>query len=127
MNPEIKEQCYLLSLTNLSQKEIAQKLNLSEATVSRAINSVTASHDYQLAMKTVAHFLEDYLRADDFFKMQIAELERKKEQDPENYYRIMDMQKARVESIVQLVGQGRVVMALKALKDGKLQLQPDRK
>lgn len=114
------------SLYGIQGKDIAKELNLSEATVSRAINSVTTSLDYNLAMKTVSTFLTDYMKAGDFFKMQIAELEAKKATDPESYYKIMEMQMERMALIIQLIGQGKVAMALQALRDGKLQLQPDR-
>ena len=126
MNPEIKQSCYMKSLYGLSGQQIAKELGLSEATVSRAINSVTKSLDYKLAMNTVSTFLTDYMKAGDFFKMQIAELEEMKKRDPENYYRIMEMQMERMALIVQLVGQGKIVMALRELRDGKLQLQSDR-
>ena len=126
MNQEIIDQCYIKSLSGLTQAEIAKELNLGKATVCRAINKVTKSHDYQLGISTVGTFLEEYQRAADFFKMQIGQLEKYKSADPENIYKIMDMQMERMALVVQLIGQGKVVMALKALRDGKLQLQPDR-
>lgn len=126
MKQAIIDSCYIKSLAGLSYDEIGDQLNLSKATVCRAIAKITKSHDYQLALSTVATFLEEYQRAQDFFKYQMAQLEKRKESDPENYYKIMDMQMERMAMIVQLVGQGRIVMALKAMKDGKLQLQSNR-
>ena len=126
MKQEIVEQCYLKSLSGLTYREIGDELNLSASTVSRAIDKITKSHDYQLGISTISTFLEEYQRAADFFKMQIGQLEKYKSVDPENIYKIMDMQMERMALVVQLIGQGKVVMALKALRDGKLQLQSDR-
>ena len=125
MNQDIIDQCYLKSLSGLTHKEIAGELNLSQPTVSRAIAKITKSHDYQIGISTISTFLEEYQRAGDFFKMQIGQLEKQKKTDPDNIYKIMDMQMERMALVVQLVGQGKVVMALKALRDGKLQLQSD--
>lgn len=123
MNSEIKEKVYLLSLVQPSQKEIAKQLNLSEATVSRAINSVTKSNDYKLAMMSISNFLTEYMRASDFFKYQISQLEEMKKKYPESELQLMDAQMERMQHIIQLAGQGKVVMALQALRDGQLQLQ----
>jgi len=127
MKQEIVTQCYLKSLSGLTYREIAEELNLSASTVSRAIDKITKSHDYQIGISTISTFLEEYQRAADFFKMQIGQLEKRKDTDPDNFYKIMDMQMERMALVVQLVGQGKVAMALKELRDNNnIQLQPDR-
>jgi len=125
LNAEIKEKVYLMSLVQPSQKEIAKQLNLSEATVSRAINSVTKSNDYKLAMMSISNFLTEYMRASDFFKYQISQLEEMKKKYPDSELQLMDAQMERMQHIIQLAGQGKVVLALQALRDGQLQLQPN--
>lgn len=136
MNQEIKEQAYILSLKGQTEREIAKELNLSPATVHRAISSVTTSHDYQLAMMSISLFLEDMRRAADFWKLQNREIEQiknsvmalREEVDSkgrplvrgdrvlELVLKCMDMQSDRMQKVVELARQGEVALALREVR-----------
>ena len=136
MNQDIKEQAYILSLKGATEREIAKELNLSPATVHRAISSVTTSHDYQLAIMSISLFLEDMRRAADFWKMQNREIEQiknsvmalREEVDSkgrplvrgdrilELVLKCMDMQSDRMQKVVELARQGEVALALREVR-----------
>jgi DNA-binding CsgD family transcriptional regulator len=126
MNSEIKEECYKLSLQGYQGKDIAEKLSLSEATVSRAINSITKSHDYQLGVTSISQFLEKFARADDYFTMKLRELQElcDKAKDKDKIA-IISLQTDIMSKALSLAKQGQVVLALKALQDGDISLGVD--
>ena len=125
-----------MSLKGLTEKEIAKELNLSQSTVSRAITSVTTSHDYQLAITSIGMFVEDMRRAADFWKLQNREIELvkntimalKEETDSkgqpviksdraiELLLKCMDMQSDRIGRVVEMARQGEVALALREVR-----------
>ena len=125
-----------MSLKGLTEKEIAKELNLSQSTVSRAITSVTTSHDYQLAITSIGMFVEDMRRAADFWKLQNREIELvkntimalKEETDKEGkpviksdraielLLKCMDMQSDRIGRVVEMARQGEVALALREVR-----------
>lgn len=92
MNDEIKSECYLLSLEGYNYKEIAKKLNISDATVSRAISSVTKGNDYQLAVKSCGMLIERYVRFQDFCNKKIRELAEMEPDDNRDQIAIIKLQ-----------------------------------
>jgi len=147
MNEKIKQRCYLLSLKGHTYGQIANELNLSKPTVCRAIASITKSHDYQLGINTITEFIDQYNRAEDYFRMQMRELEEMKllldgrisddndnNNKPSNatatfttiakYFelklKIMDSQTNLMSKVLELASQGKVVMALKTIREERL-------
>ncbi len=92
MNDEIKSECYLLSLEGYNYREIAKKLNISDATVSRAISSVTKGNDFQLAVKSCGMLIERYVRFQDFCNKKIRELAEMEPDDNRDQIAIIKLQ-----------------------------------
>lgn len=74
MKDEIKNECYMMYLDGYEQKAIGKKLNISQATVSRAINSIERGNDYQLAIKSCGVLSSLYVRYQDWLKKKLREL-----------------------------------------------------
>jgi len=74
MNDEIKNKCYLLSLEGYEYVDIAEKLNVSRSTVSRAITAIEKGNDYQLAIKSCGVLTSLYVRYQDWIKKKMREL-----------------------------------------------------
>lgn len=124
-------------------REIAKALNISPATVCRAIDKVTKGNDYQLATKSIASFLTDFQTAADYFKMQMRDLESLKnglavELDEgtdergrpytsktkvlELKLKIIEMQCELNARCLEQVKQGQVAKALQLLRDNKIKV-----
>lgn len=80
MKEEIKNECYLLSLEGYQGKEIADKLNISPGTVSKALKKVTEGNDYLLAVKGCSVLLQEFVKFQDFCKLRLKEISELKEQ-----------------------------------------------
>jgi len=98
---------------------------LDKSAVSRAINSVTKGHDYQLAQMSFATFLEEFQRVGDFMKIKQKELDEMKPKDNREKLAITALQLDIAEKSLSLAQQGKVVLALKALRDGQLRLKEE--
>jgi len=125
VNDEIKQSVYLEKLKNpiIQQKEIAQKLGLSEPMVSRAMKSMMGTHDYTLRQMLAGKFLEEFQMASDYWKTQITLLEElKEESDTETIIKLMKEQSDRWEKILFLARQGEAVEVMRLMKNGAIQL-----
>lgn len=74
MNDETKKECYLLSLEGYDYNDISKKLQISKATVSRAISSIEKGNDYQLAIRSCGVLTSLYVRYQDWIKKKLREL-----------------------------------------------------
>lgn len=74
MNDETKKECYLLSLEGYDYNDISKKLQVSKATVSRAISSIEKGNDYQLAIRSCGVLTSLYVRYQDWIKKKLREL-----------------------------------------------------
>ena len=126
MKDEIINSVYLEKLKNpiIQQKEIANKLNVSEATVSRALKILLGSNDFKLGQMLAGKFLEEFQMATDYWKMQIKSLEELKdgEADTDTLLKIMKEQSDRWEKILFLARQGEAVEVMRLMKNGAIQL-----
>ena len=118
---ERKQRVYKLMLLEpaITQSEIAERLNLKPRTVSRIINKIVKSNDYQLAMSIAGKFIQDFVNASDYWKIQITELEHLKEkltdEDKELLVKIMKEQSELYGKILLLARQGELMAAIRKL------------
>lgn len=117
MNNEIKNECYLLSLEGYQNKDIAKKLNVSPATVTRAINSVVMGNDYQLAIKGCSKLLEEFVRYQDFCKKKLSQLSDLKTEDNKEVVMIIKAQSEIYRDLLTLGAQGEFIQSVKRLRD----------
>ena len=116
MKYEIKRQCYLLSLEGYEQKEIAKKLNISEATVSRAINSVVKGNDYQLAVKGCSKLLEEFVNYQEYAKKKLKELVEIKPLDNKERLAIIKMQTEIRKDLLTIGAQGEFIKGVQTIR-----------
>lgn len=117
MNDEIKSECYLLSLEGYGYNEIAKKLNISNATVSRAISSVTKGHDYQLAVKSCGMLIERYVRFQDFCNKKIRELAEMEPDDNRDQIAIIRLQSELQKDMLTIGASGDFIQNVRIMRD----------
>ena len=126
MKPEIIQQVYLEKLKDptITQKQIADKKNLSEATVSRAFKKLMGSHDFRLGQLLTGKFLEEFQMASDYWKLQIKLLEdlKEEESDTETIIKLMKEQSDRWEKILFLARQGEAIEVMRLMRNGTIKL-----
>ena len=117
MNDEIKTECYLLSLEGYEQKDIAKKLNVSQATVSRAISSVMKGHDYQLAVKSCGVLIEQYVRFQDYCRKKIKELSEMTPDDNRDRLAIIRLQSELQKDMLTIGASGDFIQNVRVMRD----------
>ena len=126
VNPEIKNKIYqvMLSKPSLTQREIAEEVGVHESTVSRVIRSLTKGNDYQIATRAASKFLQEFVNAAEFWKLQITELEKLKEitEDSNLKLKIMREQSDRYEKILVLARQWEVIQIVRKINRMKSQV-----
>ena len=126
VNPEIKNKIYqvMLKKPSLTPEEIAKEVGVSQSTVSRLIHSLTKGNDYQIAAMAAGMFIQEFVNAAKFWKLQITELEKLKEitEDPKLKLKIMKEQSDRYEKILVLARQGEVIQIVRKINRMKSQV-----
>ena len=117
MNDEIKSECYLLSLEGYNYKEIAKKLNISDATVSRAISSITKGNDYQLAVKSCGMLIERYVRFQDFCNKKIRELAEMEPDDNRDQIAIIRLQAELQKDMLTIGASGDFIQNVRLMRN----------
>ena len=117
VNDEIKTECYLLSLEGYNYKEIGKKLNISDATVSRAISSVTKGNDYQLAVKSCGMLIERYVRFQDFCNKKIKELAEMEPDDNRDQISIIRLQAELQKDMLTIGASGDFIQNVRLMRN----------
>ena len=117
MKDEIKTECYLLTLEGYNYNEIASKLNISNATVSRAISSITKGNDYQLAVKSCGMMIERYIRFQDYCNKKIRELNELKPDDNRDRISIIRLQSELQKDLLTIGASGDFIQNIRIIRD----------
>lgn len=116
MNQEIKAQCYLLSLEGYNERDIAAKLNLSQSSVSRAINSLTRGNDYQLAVKGCGVLLQEFVKFQDYCKKKLRELNEISVEDNKERIAIINLEREIYKDLLTVGAQGEFIESVKKIR-----------
>jgi len=144
MNNELAIECYTLELQDYNQQEIAQKLNIGQATVSRQINKIKKSRDFQMGVITINEFFGCFKKCEQYWqqsnhelRLLIDEVQKIKVEDDmdgkdgthihkskyekrmeriELISKLIEKQDKNMEKILNLANQGEVILALKAAR-----------
>ncbi len=129
MKDEIKAECYLLSLEGYEQNDIAKRLNISQATVSRAISSITKGHDYQLAVRSCGVLIEQYVRYQDYCRKKIKELAEMNPDDNRDRISIIRLQSELQKDLLTIGASGDFIQNVRIMRDklSELEARPDSK
>lgn len=145
MNNELGIQCLELELQDYNQRDIAKKLNIGQATVSRQIKKITKSREFQMGTITIDEFFQIFNKCKQYWKQsnreyrelidQIKNLsdedEMNESENSSSYHnskhdkimakadlisKLKQQQDKNMERILTLATQGEVVLALKAAR-----------
>ncbi|MCH7560072.1 MAG: hypothetical protein IIC67_01650 [Thaumarchaeota archaeon] len=145
MKNALKIECFSLHLRDYSQAEIAKKLNLDQATVSRQINKISKSREYELGVTTITSFLQVFKKCEQYWNEsnkeyrelidQVQKINDESDFDGNNrdhlhkstydktigkidlISKLKTQQDKNMERILNLAKQGEVVLALRAARD----------
>ncbi len=117
MKDEIKNECYLLSLEGFGYNEIAKKLNISNATVSRAIASIEKGNDYQLAVKSCGVITSLYVRYQDWIKKKLRELNSISPDDNNQRLAIIKLENDLLKDMITIGASGDFIQNIRKLRD----------
>lgn len=146
MNNTLGIQCLTLELQDYNQKQIADKLNIDQSTVSRQIKKITTSREFQIGVITINEFFTVFKKCEEYWNQsnkdyrdlidQVKEIENKDEFNEgatsksfhnskydkmmakiELISKLKEKQDKNMERILNLAKQGEVVLALKAARD----------
>ncbi|AJM91716.1 hypothetical protein [Nitrosopumilus piranensis] len=144
MNNALQIECFSLHLRDYSQAEIAKKLNIDQSTVSRALNKVKKSSEYELGTVSITTFLDTFKKAEQYWKesnKEYRELIEQLQQLPDEsdldgngerlhkskydktvgkvdlISKLKQQQDKNMERILTLAQQGEVVLALKTARN----------
>ena len=117
MKEEIKNKCYLLSLEGYTGIEIAEKLNISRGTVSKAIHSITKGNDYQLAVKSCGVLLEEYTRFQDYCKKKLKELAEMTPDDNRDKISIIRLQTDIYKDLLTMGASGDFINSVRLIRE----------
>lgn len=117
MKEEIKNECYLLSLEGLQNKDIAKRLNLSPGTVSKAIKSIEQGNDYQLAVRSCGVLTSLYVRYQDFIKKKMSELEQIKPDDNMEKIALIKLGNELFKDMVTIGANGDFIQNVRKIRD----------
>lgn len=117
MKDEIKTECYLLALEGYEQNDIAKRLNISQATVSRAISSIMKGHDYQLAVRSCGVLIEQYVRYQDYCRKKIRELNEMKPDDNRDRLAIIRLQSELQKDLLTIGASGDFIQNVRIMRD----------
>lgn len=146
MKKELGIQCLELELQDYNQKQIAEKLNIGQSTVSRQITKITKSREFQMGTITINNFFKVFKKCEQYWQQsnkdyrdlidQVKEISNDDdvnttEKGAESFHKskydkmmakidliskLKDKQDKNMERILTLATQGEVVLALKAAR-----------
>lgn len=145
MANELGIQCLELELQDYTQKQIADKLNIAQATVSRQLKKIQKSREFQMGIITIDEFFKIFKKCEQSWEQsnreyrelidQVKELndedEMNESEKSSSYHnskfdkkmakidlisKLKDKQDKNKEKILTLASQGEVVLALKAAR-----------
>lgn len=127
MKEELKAECYLLSLEGYRQEDIAKKLNVSRSTVTKAIQSITKGHDFQLAVKGCGVLIEEFVRYQDYCKKKLAELRDITPDDNRDRIAIIRLQNDLYKDLLTIGASGDFIQNVRKMRDklGELETGSD--
>ena len=127
MNDEIKNDCYMLSLEGFNYNDIAKKLNISNATVSRAIQSIEKGNDYQLAVKSCGMMTSLYVRYQDWIKKKLRELNDMTPDDNSQKLAIIKLENDLLKDMLTIGASGDFIQNVRRMRDklNELETRPD--
>ena len=67
MNQELAFQCFTLELQDYNQKEIGDKLNITQGAVSKNLNKIKKSREFQLGVITINEFFETFKKCEQYW------------------------------------------------------------
>ena len=117
MNDEIKNECYMLSLEGFNYNDIAEKLNISNATVSRAISSIEKGNDYQLAVKSCGVLTSLYVRYQDWIKKKLRELNDMTPDDNRDRLAIIKLENDLLKDMITIGASGDFIQNVRKMRD----------
>lgn len=118
MQEELKAEIYRDYLNGFTEREIADRRNISQPTVSRAIAKVSGMVEYRLSNLALFEFSEYFVKTKDAIERDIKELteEMEKETDNERKDKLREQRHQRRLHLWQLIGDGPLVLYLRKLK-----------
>ena len=117
MKDEIKNECYMLSLEGFNYNDIAERLNISNATVSRAIQSIEKGNDYQLAVKSCGVLTSLYIRYQDWIKKKLRELNDIKPDDNSQKIAIIKLENDLLKDMITIGASGDFIQNIRKMRD----------
>ena len=117
MKDEIKNECYMLSLEGYNYNDIAKKLNISNATVSRAINSIEKGNDYQLAIKSCGILTSLYVRYQDWIKKKLREINEIKPDDNNQRLAMIKLENDLLKDMLTIGASGDFINNVRRMRD----------
>lgn len=129
MKDEIKNECYMMYLDGYEQKDIGKKLNISQATVSRAINSIEKGNDYRLAIKSCGVLASLYVRYQDWIKKKLRELNEMTPDDNRDRISIIKLENDMYKDMLTVGASGDFIENVRRMRDklGELEAGSDTK
>ena len=101
----------------MSWGDIAKKLNISPSSVSKAINSITKGHDYQLAVKACGVLIEQYVRYQDYCRKKIKELAEITPDDNRDRLAIIRLQSELQKDLLTIGASGDFIQNVRLIRD----------
>ena len=117
MKDEIKNECYMMYLDGYEQKDIGNRLNISQATVSRAINSIEKGNDYQLAIKSCGVITSLYVRYQDWIKKKLREVSEIKPDDNRDRLAIVKLENELYKDMLTVAASGDFIENVRRMRD----------
>ncbi len=105
------------SLEGYTQREIAQRNNISISTVKRALGKVTLSNDYQLAIKGCSVMIQEYAKYQDYLQKKLKELNNIETEDNKERIAIIKLQTDLRRDILTFGAQGEFIEGIKKIRD----------
>jgi len=129
MKDEIKNECYMMYLDGYEQKDIGKKLNISQATVSRAITSIERGNDYQLAIKSCGVLSSLYVRYQDWLKKKLRELNEIKPDGNSDRISVIKLENDLYKDMLTVAASGDFIENVRRMRDklGELEAGSDTK
>lgn len=119
----------MMYLDGYEQKEIGKKLNVSQATVSRAINSIERGNDYRLAIKSCGVLTSLFVRYQDWLKKKLRELNEIVPDDNNDRLSVIKLENDLYKDMLTVAASGDFIESIRKMRDklGELEAGPDTK
>lgn len=119
MTQKLKETIYRLYLNEYTTREIAEKLNLSQSTVSRSIKKLKATIEHRMSKVVIEEFEQYFVKFQDAMSLDVMEIteQLQNESDPDRKIKLREQRHKRRLDIFKLVGDVRAVLMVRRMKD----------